>query len=64
MGNVANVSKVANVANACGLVGRLQHDMQKLDCALSMSQPTEPEQCKCVCETIADVLRSRVTVWL
>jgi len=41
MGNVANVAKVAN---ACGLVGRLQHDMQMMDCALSMSRPTAREQ--------------------
>jgi hypothetical protein len=41
MGNVANI---ANVANACGLVGRVQHDMQTLDCALSVSRPTAREQ--------------------
>jgi hypothetical protein len=42
--NLTNVAKVANVANACGLVGRLQHYTQMLDCALSMSRPTEREQ--------------------
>jgi hypothetical protein len=44
MGNVVNVANVGNVANACGLVGRLQHDMQTLDCALSISRPTVREQ--------------------
>jgi len=41
MGNVANV---ATVANARGLGGRLQHDMQTLDPALSLSRPTAQEQ--------------------
>jgi hypothetical protein len=38
------VGNAANVANACWLVGRLHHDMQTLDCALSMSRPTAREQ--------------------